>query len=552
MGKMIFNTYQRRHLEKAAVSALILLGIFCTWTASALQHDKGYGEPYILSGNRLVFTTWYFVQPGKPDWRDSAHNSVYAKQEARLKAGEAFFHYDDYPWGIEFVVEKPERLGPVIKREKPWERMGLAPGPLLLDNGIYRLWAISQDEEGTTYSCYFESADGMNWQRPNLGLVEYRGNTDNNLYPGCPGFIFIDPSAPPEGRYKAVTLKDFENIERFEKDYKERRPYSIMATETDPGRVHSIYGSVSPDGFHWTTLADPLSVEISDTDITAYYDTSLKKYVMYTRSYTVGARAPQYSIETHQRRNQFTARRAIGRSESATFNEFPLSETIIEPGPDMRPTDSYYTNCRTTIPGAPDNHLMFPAVYHLSSDTTSIELHTSYDGKVWHKMRGGSLADTGTDGQWDGGCIFARANLVELPDGDWVLPYVGYVFPHKYPRGAWAYDVGMMRWPKGRLVALEAQDKGEFTTVAFLAPGEKIKVNATTKRAGGISVEACDFNAKPIEGRSFADAIELSGDLFQTPVLWKKRIDTLGIKKNEPVVLRFRMNQTKLYGVDFE
>jgi hypothetical protein len=112
--------------------------------------------------------------------------------------------------------------------------------------------------------------------------------------------------------------------------------------------------------------------------------------------------------------------------------------------------------------------------------------------------------------------------------------------------------MGMFRWPKGRLVGLEAKDKGEFTTVAFLAPGEKIRINATTRRAGGILVEACDFNAKPLEGRSFADAIELSGDLFQTPVRWKNGVDTLGVRKNEPVVLRFRMNQTKLYGVDFE
>lgn len=29
--------------------------------------------------------------------------------------------------------------------------------------------------------CYAESTDGVNWERPNQGLVEYRGSGDNNI-----------------------------------------------------------------------------------------------------------------------------------------------------------------------------------------------------------------------------------------------------------------------------------------------------------------------------------------------------------------------------------
>jgi hypothetical protein len=148
--------------------------------------------------------------------------------------------------------------------------------------------------------------------------------------------------------------------------------------------------------------------------------------------------------------------------------------------------------------------------------------------------------------------VFASPNLVELPDGDWALPYTGYVYPHKYPRGAWGYDAGLAVWPKGRMVALEAKDHGEFTTVAVLAPGTKLRINAVTERAGQILVEVAGLDGKPIEGRTFADAVPIIGDQHRTVVTWKGGADTIGIDAGKPVVFRFRMDKAKLYGLDFE
>jgi hypothetical protein len=47
----------------------------------------------------------------------------------------------------------------------------------------------------------------------------------------------------------------------------------------------------------------------------------------------------------------------------------------------------------------------------------SIELQTNCGEKVWHKAPGGYVLTTAAEGEWDGGCIFARHSLVELPDG---------------------------------------------------------------------------------------------------------------------------------------
>jgi hypothetical protein len=194
---------------------------------------------------------------------------------------------------------------------------------------------------------------------------------------------------------------------------------------------------------------------------------------------------------------------------------------------------------------------MFPAIYHQGDDTTSIRFYSSYDRKVWHNASEMPLLTTNVDGAFDGGCILAYPNLTELPSGDWVLPYTGFNYPHKFPRGAWSFRPGLALWPKGRLAAIEAVEQGEFWTVGFLPPGKTIRINATTARAGGVRVEACDFNGKPLPGRTLADAKPIVGDQFRTPLAWGDHTDT-GAAADQPIILHFAMDRAKIYAVDFE
>ena len=101
------------------------------------------------------------------------------------------------------------------------------------------------------------------------------------------------------------------------------------------------------------------------------------------------------------------------------------------------------------------------------------------------------------------------------------------------------------------MIALEAPELGEFTTVAVLAPGTRLRVNAVTALAGYILIEAAGFDGTPLPGRSFADATPLEGDCFWEPVAWKST-NEIGVRAGEPVVLRFRMKMAKIYGLEFE
>jgi len=217
----------------------------------------------------------------------------------------------------------------------------------------------------------------------------------------------------------------------------------------------------------------------------------------------------------------------------------------------MAPADVLYTNCRTSIPGAPDSHLMFPTVWHTGDDTTSVIVSAGSDGAVWNFVPGGPVFTTPAFGEWDGGCVFARPNLTELPSGDFVLPYTGYQFPHKYPRKQWTYGTGYMRWPKGRLVAVEAGELGYFATVGFVAPGARLRINAVTQRAGSIRVEVARLSGEAVPGRTQDECDPIVGDQFRTPVTWRGA-DELSVPAGTPIVLRVWLDHARLFGLEFE
>jgi len=489
------------------------------------------GEPYMLRGKRLVFTNWLFIRPGSFAWVDERGNNVTVGGSAgpwgpRLVKAE-------FPYGIRLIARKARRSGQLMDRPDSEHFSYLILGSIVQDGGIYRAWVGWH---------YRESADGMYWNPP--VLCEKEGGGRMPLYGGT---VFVDPSAPPGERYKWVGGGNLprEDFERF----KAKHPGRWEPRSDRGDHILAVFGAVSGDGIRWRQLPEPLVVEHSDTHITAYYDETLRRYVIYTRNYLIreqarGATAGSagwYEI----------GRRSIGRTESERFDAFPVSEPILVPHPELEASELLYTNCRTNIPGAPDLHLMFPNIWHLMDDTTSTAVASSHDGKVWNFLPGGYVLETPEYGEWDGGCHFTGPNLIELPNGDFALPYTGYNFPHKYPRGQLNNGIGYAIWPKGRIIALEAPERGEFSTVGFIPPGRKIRINAVTARAGHIRVEVVDLERGVIPGHSFEDCDPVIGDQFRKPLTWKGQDDT-GLERGRAMRLRFRMERASIYGLDFE
>jgi len=101
--------------------------------------------------------------------------------------------------------------------DKPWEDFVINWLNVMEDEGRYRMWYECHDhsyknDQDARYA-YAESADGIHWEKPTLGLVEYNGSKDNNVLwhrldgkPSHGAGFFKDPTAPAAERYKVLFL----------------------------------------------------------------------------------------------------------------------------------------------------------------------------------------------------------------------------------------------------------------------------------------------------------------------------------------------------------
>jgi len=505
-------------------------------------------EPYKLSEGPHFFVDWRYVQAGAVGWvsKDGRPIGLWGP-EGVVGPVDAQPAPRSVPRGIRLVAQKAQKSEPFLTWTKPWERMIFCYSTLIYDERLYRLWyECVSPEQWTKHTqgsanllCYAESKDGIAWDKPSLGIVKYEGLDTNIVFGGnlCPesgftgGTVFVDPSAPSSERYKVIFLGKASRQKMEE--YRRNRPNDIDPIALSAtGEATAVFGGTSPDGLHWKQVPEPLVVQCSDTQNTAYYDPQLKRYVWYARC------------------NWYYGRRSVGRAETDNFRRIPLPEMILWPGPNLLPSDDWYTNAKTLYPGTNDIHLMFPAMYHRAEDNIEIYMASSPDGILWSLLPGGPALSPGPPGSWDGGCIFAGCGLVPLPNNRIGLPYVGFPVPHKYPRSQPMGAIAYAWWPKGRLAALEAPGIGEFSTPQLLFTGRKLLLNFQTKRTGEILVEVANSRGQTLPGRSFSDADPLNGDFLDFPVTWKGEAD-LGYEPGQPVILRFHMRASKLFAFEF-
>jgi hypothetical protein len=263
---------------------------------SIVPVERFTGEPYELAGKRIVFTSWYFIRPGGYAWKDEKGQTVSVTRTIPVGPWDANFERKwDTPRGVRIVAQQPQRYGPVIRSEHPWDQKAISIRQVLQDGEKYRAWGGVEDMRSRVNMAYYESDDGLHWHRPKLGLVEYDGDRQNNLVESFPGGVFIDPTAPTEQRYKSVGGEveiSFSEFKQFAERHPDRwEPRALRADRKMERPILTLHGFVSADGLTWRKLPEPFTVEHSDTQVVAGYNAQRKKYFIFTRNYFVGPRA---------------------------------------------------------------------------------------------------------------------------------------------------------------------------------------------------------------------------------------------------------------------
>lgn len=430
------------------------------------------------------------------------------------------------------------RLHPTVKTgeqtllpDKPWENASLSWFSILEDRGTYRMWYECYDVPGwptpdDSSFCYAESKDGIQWTKPDLGLFSYQDSTANNILFRQIGAnnhksrvhgtqVFLDPNAPPETRYKAVSQGQF-------------------ADYTPPYRIA---GMSSPDGLHWTRLPLPICDVFADSQYSCFWDADTRRYTLYGR---VGGHG-----------------RSIGNATSAVFNHFAPLSLALENGDNNPPNTDLYNPAAMKYPHADRVYLMFPSLYNHTTDTLDIHLAVSRDGSHWTwPERGKPYIALSPSPAFDSGSLYMGQGMLFTNNEIWQY-YSGSPLKHEEaeldalvkPENHRLYSRTTQRLDG--FVSVEAGTSGGF----FITPplkfrGRKLLLNLNTTATGEVRVGLLDAAGNPIAGHSPEECASLTGDVQEGIVTWN---NTPEISATQEAILRLevKLREANLFSFKF-
>jgi hypothetical protein len=462
--------------------------------------------------------------------------------------------------GVRRTLHQPTKLtrNPIVIADRPWEmavRMNGVPSVVHgRESGLFKMWyfaySIAPDEHGvypwtyreTYYPAYAVSKDGLVWEKPSLGLMEFKGSKQNNLIPwasqmrnGSTNVLYDLHDSDPARRYKSA----FDSY-----------------LPKDTWREGGLYVSFSPDGLHWHDYSgNPVLTrkQIDDAQPLLGWDERSRKYVGFFR--------PPFTVRT------------IGRSESSDFIHWtdPAKQVVLRPdSQDPKGTEFYYIS----VLAYEDMYIGLLWIYHndppwpwpkgtvitdaqLSGDQQLMDtqLAVSRDGVKWERVADRKVfLPLGPVGAWDDSMLFPTTPLV-VGDEIWIY-YGGSNMKHTYESLAkvgkktggrlWTESVGLAKLRLDGFISVDAGEKeGTLVTNPVSFSGDKLWLNLNASR-GSILVEILDDKLHPIPGFTRADALLLRTNSLRQQVTWRSRSSLLSLS-GRPIRLKFHLQNAELY-----
>ena len=419
-------------------------------------------------------------------------------------------------------LHSPVRREAAIAAEHPWEKGGVSYMVAFRDGDRFRAWYRCDQEMPPKGGrkpliAYAESTDGICWDKPQLGLVEFRGSKDNNLVwdgPGnnmCP-FRDGNPDCPDDERYKAIV------------------------------RTNHVLALVSPDGLRWRLMqkAPILTDEPFDSHNIAFWDQWRGEYVAYTRG-VAGKGEFRGGV------------RWIRRGTSKDFRNWtPLA--LIDAGD--TPFEELYTNSCVPYERARGMYLMFPSRYVASrtpkpgwpygAGVNDIVFMSSRDGIHFDRSFMEAFVRPGPDdGNWHERALYMERALLQTSPVELSL----------YGMENWRLPTVRIRRFSLRtdgFVSINAgYEGGEFTTKPLVFSGNSLRINYSTSAVGSVAVELQTAEGEVIPGTTLDDCPEIFGDEVERLVRWKDGSDVSRLA-GTPVRIRFAMSDADLYSIRFK
>jgi hypothetical protein len=462
-----------------------------------------------------------------------------AGQEAPLRLGPGpHLFVDDYlvatSVGLTRTTHQPVKLPePVFQKGESWHLQPQWFMKVAYDGkaGSFRAWYNVKNPGGAPNVCYAyaESKDGATWVRPNLGLVDVGGSTQNNLLAAPQGYfgLFLVDDGP-----------DFaEPARRFKLGY----------------FGEGLRVAFSADGFRFAEYpGNPVIAERANA--VPYYAPGYENIISdiidgcwdpLRKEYLLGCKIEHggYPGKPHYHAQGW--RRCVGMSTSKDFITWEKPRLIVTPDPNNGMEEFY--GFKPMLRG--DLYLGFLRVLRddLAADPDGpangigwTELLTSRDGRTWTRYQEKFIDRSPVAGSWDHAMAWF-ADCVTVGDKDYVY-YGGYSAGHKVGDR----QVGLAFLRQNGFVSRDAgAGKGTLRTPTVLLGGDGMTVNASVTGSLRVRITDPDGTARP--GFDWADGSPIRGDAVAHAVSWTGAFTRLA---NQPVRLEFELCEGELYGFD--
>ena len=419
-------------------------------------------------------------------------------------------------------------------------------------DGTFRMWYVSRRRiPGHTGSAreytlrYAESADGVTWTFPNLGLKEFDGTRDNNVVLKAND---IDATGRKITEKQGLVCGNFCILDRA----------SGPAPHTR-GRFTALYSrgaelcfAFSEDGLRWTAYPENpvFNPAGSDTNNNFLFDPHIGKYVLFHRPHPRTHAGPP------------RANRLVARIESPDLLHWDWNTARCVLDTDERDASAmdvkeprgrrlqFYGMQVTRYRG------LFLGLANLLDTATGImdvRLVHSFDGIDWRREPHDTALISISPGNWDCGMIGFVATGSPLQVGDNLYFYYGAAnMTHNYKimndEKTLKMRLGLAIVTRGRLVGYHAGDsEGELLTRPFLLNGPRLLLNADA-RDGMVKAALVNADGTRIPEYSQLDCEPIKKNGLELPLRWKNGAD-LGKRVGTVVRLRIMARNAVIYGV---
>jgi len=437
-------------------------------------------------------------------------------------------------WLIEEMREVGLKLQQPVPREvaivhdAPWEGNTCCYHTVFRDGDLFKMYYRGSHYDETTASaahvevpCYAESRDGINWYKPELGLVDFAGSKSNNIIDvGGSSHCFApfkdaNPDCASDARYKALAGQGSDGLWAFK----------------------------SADGLSWTRMSDDYVITEGkfDSQNLGFWDGVRGHYVDYHRN-------------SRERGGERV--RDIMTCSSDDFVHWSEPQWI-DFG--AAPPEDLYTNQITSYHRAPHILVGFPKRFTPGRATVEHDYNGVSDG-VFMSSRDGLHFKRWTEAfirpglqpeRWVNRNNMTAWGVVEtvgfLPN---VPNELSLYSTESYYRGA-ACKLRRFALRLDGFASVNAPLKGgELITKPLTFSGRHLRINYSTSGAGSVRVELQSEGGRAIEGFALEDCTEIYGDEIERVVSWSMG-DDLSALAGQRVRLRFALSDADLFALHF-